>query len=434
MSDVNSKMLPYRNGQGIKRLAAASPVWPSAPRRNGAGRTHTLITGGAGFIGTNLAERLLSDGKPVLIYDNLSRPGVRQNLEWLRRRHGHLVRVEQADVRDLNSLRRAVRGASQVFHFAAQVAVTSSLEEPILDFEINARGTLNLLEALRALDAPPPLLFTSTNKVYGDLGQIKLRTSAGRYEPEDAGVRAHGFSEAQSLHFHSPYGCSKGTACQYVLDYARTFGLRTVVFRMSCIYGLHQFGNEDQGWVAHFMIRALENEPITIYGDGRQVRDVLFIDDLVNAFLLAQENIDELSGQAFNMGGGARNTLSLIELIDLIAELRGARPEVRFANWRPADQRYYVSDTRKFSGITRWAPSVSVREGVARLHRWLAEFRRSAPLRADADHVTGRNGTAVRLSINGNGAARSKLLRSKPLPQTIHGTIKRTGRKLAHAL
>lgn len=336
---------------------------------------YTLITGGAGFIGTNLAHRLLSEGRPVLLYDNLSRPGVEHNLKWLRETHGRLLRFEHGDVRDRSSLIRVVRNASQVFHFAAQVAVTTSLDDPTFDFEVNARGTLNLLEALRELKEPPPLVFTSTNKVYGEMSDVKLRTNARRYEPEDAFTRAHGFSESRCIHFHSPYGCSKGCAEQYVLDYARTFDLRTAVFRMSCIYGLHQFGNEDQGWVAHFLIRALDRKPITIYGDGRQVRDILFIEDLVEAFLLAQKNIHSISGEVFNMGGGPANTVSLLELIHLIGELRHEPPEIRFAGWRTADQQYYVSDTRKFSAATGWSQKVCAREGVARLLEWLREFR-----------------------------------------------------------
>jgi CDP-paratose 2-epimerase len=344
--------------------------------RNGAGSNRpALITGGAGFIGTNLAHRLLSEGRPVVIYDNLSRAGVEQNLAWLQEEHGDLVQFQLGDTRNRETLRKAVQNVSQVFHFAAQVAVTTSLDDPIDDFEVNARGTLNLLEAMRSLDEPPSIIFTSTNKVYGEMRDVRLRMNDGRYEPEDRRTREHGFNEDRCLHFHSPYGCSKGCAEQYVLDYARTFGMRAAVFRMSCIYGLHQFGNEDQGWVAHFLIQALKDEPITIYGDGRQVRDILFVEDLVEAFLTAQENIDSLSGQAFNIGGGPRNTISLLELLDLIGELQGRRPEVRFGAWRSADQQYYVSDTRRFSAATEWRQQVGVSEGVGRLYEWLREFR-----------------------------------------------------------
>ena len=344
-----------------------------AKRRNHRSQPHrTLITGGAGFIGTNLADRLLTSGKPVLIYDDLSRPGVERNLRWLREQHGDLVHVEVADVRDRQTLRRAVRQADQVFHFAAQVAVTTSLTDPLRDFEINVGGTLNLLEEVRALETPPPLLFTSTNKVYGSLSDLPLEKIGSRYQPLDTNLRT-GVSEDRRLDFHSPYGCSKGSADQYVLDYARTFGLPAVVFRMSCIYGLHQMGTEDQGWVAHFLIRAREGKPLVLYGDGMQVRDILFIDDLVDAFLLAHANIHTLSGEAFNIGGGLGNTLSLLELLDIIAAIHGTRPKARMEEWRCADQRYYVSDTRKFKAATGWSPKVNARQGVERLYRWLSE-------------------------------------------------------------
>jgi CDP-paratose 2-epimerase len=377
-------------------------------KRGDTGQRPTLITGGAGFIGTNLAHRILSEGKPVLIYDSLSRAGVEQNLAWLRREHGDLVQFELADTRNREALRKAVQRASQVFHFAAQVAVTTSLEDPIDDFEINAHGTLNLLEAMRALDNPPPLVFTSTNKVYGEMQDVKLRVHRGRYEPEDPQIRENGFSEERCVHFHSPYGCSKGCAEQYVLDYARTFGMRTAVFRMSCIYGLHQFGNEDQGWVAHFLIRALEGKPITIYGDGRQVRDVLFVEDLVNAFLRAQENIESLSGRAFNIGGGPLNTISLLELMELIGELHGRKPETRFDAWRSADQQYYVSDTRQFSEATGWHQQIGVREGVTRLYEWLKQFRATtAPVVRLAPPSRRRNGKAG-FKLNGKNGARAE--------------------------
>src|SRR4051812_3146314 len=319
-----------------------------------------LTTGGCGFIGTNLAHRILSSGQPVLLFDNLSRPGVERNLAWLHKTHGDLTRIEAADVQDPHVLRAAVGRASQVFHFAAQVAVTTSLVNAIHDFEVTARATLTLLEATRAQAAPPPLVFTSTNKVYGGLPDVKMRVAEGgkRYEPDDEQIRNNGIGESRPLDFHSPYGCSKGTADQYVIDYARTFGLPAAVFRMSCIYGPHQFGTEDQGWVAHFLIRALKGEPITIYGDGMQVRDILFADDLVDAFLLAQAEMPRLSGQAFNVGGGPENVISLIDLLDMIEQLDGRRPNVRYGAWRPGDQRYYVSDTRKLQEMTGWRAKV----------------------------------------------------------------------------
>jgi CDP-paratose 2-epimerase len=255
------------------------------------------------------------------------------------------------------------------------VAVTTSLEDPFDDFDVNVRGTLNVLEAVRAQNSPPALLFTSTNKVYGGMPDVGLRRHGERYEPRDGAVRACGFGETRPLDFHSPYGCSKGAADQYVLDYARSFGLRTALFRMSCIYGPHQFGTEDQGWVAHFLIRALEEEPITLYGDGMQVRDVLYVEDLVRAFLVAEKHIGTIAGQAFNMGGGPDNTVSLLELLDLIASLHGSRPQVLYEDWRTGDQRYYVSDFSKFKAATGWRPLVNVREGVGNLYNWLLESR-----------------------------------------------------------
>jgi CDP-paratose 2-epimerase len=347
----------------------------SPPRTARQSSDRILITGGSGFVGTNLAHRLLSAGRPVLLFDNLARPGVEQNLRWLRDTHGDLVQVIISDIRNAQAVHQAVQQSSEVFHFAAQVAVTTSLTDPIEDFEVNARGTLNVLEAIRAQPTPPPLVFTSTNKVYGALTDVGLRCRNLRHEPTDPTLRQTGVSESRPLDFHSPYGCSKGTADQYVLDYARTYGIPSIVFRMSCIYGAHQFGTEDQGWVAHFLIQALEGRPITLYGDGRQVRDILSVDDLVNAFLLAQEHMATQTGQAFNIGGGPQNTVSLLELLDLIGELLGRKPDFRFDEWRTGDQRYYVSDTRKFEAATGWKPCTSIPDGLECLLRWLVDTR-----------------------------------------------------------
>lgn len=339
-----------------------------------------LITGGAGFIGSALADRFLRQGQPVIVFDDLSRAHVSRNVEHLQGRHGAKVDVVIADVRDARAVREAVERASFVYHFAAQVAVTTSLADPVRDFEVNARGTLNVLEALRAMDRPPPLLFASTNKVYGALPDLPLERCGERYQPVSEDARDYGISEAQPLDFHSPYGCSKGAADQYVLDYARTFGLKAVVFRMSCIYGPRQIGSEDQGWIAHFITRALRREPITLYGDGLQVRDVLFIDDLVDAFLIARRDIRRATGHAFNIGGGPASALSLLELLDLITELDGRRPAITLAPWRPGDQRYYVSDARAFQTLTGWTPRVRVREGLRALHRWLLSVKEQKEL------------------------------------------------------
>jgi CDP-paratose 2-epimerase len=335
--------------------------------------TRALVTGGAGFIGTNLADRLLRDGQRVRVVDNLSRPGVGRNLAWLRERHGERLEVLRGDLRDRAIAAEAVRGVDSVFHLAAQVAVTTSLDEPIHDFEVNLGATINVLEAARSSPRPPAVLFTSTNKVYGGLEDVELRESGGRYEPVAGAIRRAGISEERPLDFSTPYGCSKGAADQYVLDYAKSFGLRSAVFRMSCIYGPHQCGNEDQGWVAHFAISALDGAPITLYGDGNQVRDVLFVEDLVEAFLLARENIDAIGGRAYNMGGGPENAVSLLEVIERIGELHGAAPVASFGPWRQGDQRYYVSDTRRFQRDTGWRPRVGAEAGIERLYGWLRE-------------------------------------------------------------
>jgi CDP-paratose 2-epimerase len=309
----------------------------------------------------------------VLLLDSLSRPGVERNLRWLLETHGDLLDIEVPDVRNFAAIKSAVNRAAQVFHFAAQVAVTGSLINPFHDFEVNARGTLNVLEAIRSAPDPPPLVFTSTNKVYGCLADIKFLKDGSRYVPADVQLHSHGIDETRRLDFHSPYGCSKGSADQYVLDYVRTYGIPAVVFRMSCIYGPRQFGNEDQGWLAHFVIRSIAGQPITIYGDGLQVRDVLFVDDLIDAFLLVQQRIERLSGAVFNIGGGPANTISLLELVDLITELHGGDRALRFSKWREADQRYYVSDIRRFSEATGWSPQTNVRAGVKKLYDWLLD-------------------------------------------------------------
>jgi CDP-paratose 2-epimerase len=341
------------------------------PQRRGP----VLITGGAGFIGTNLADRLLRDGRAVRIYDTLSRPGAKQNLRWLRSVHGSRFQFDCGDVRSAAGIRAALCDIGTVFHLAAQVAVTTSLGDPRHDFEVNAAGTLNLLEEIRRTSRPIGLIFTSTNKVYGALDDIALTASATRYEPAAA---LSGIDEARPLNFHSPYGCSKGAADQYVLDYARGYGVNAAVFRMSCIYGPHQHGTEDQGWVAHFLIHARRNSPITIYGDGRQVRDILYIDDLTDALLRAEKHLPEIAGEAFNIGGGSENTLSLRELINEIASFNGSPPAITYGSWRAGDQRWYVSDTGKFERSTGWRPKTRVLQGLRRLQTWVSAGDRGA--------------------------------------------------------
>jgi CDP-paratose 2-epimerase len=368
---------------------------------NGAERW-ALVTGGAGFVGSNLVNRLAGEGRRVRILDNLSRPGVERNADWLRRQHGGRIELLRADVRDEAALEQALRGVDTVFHFAAQVAVTTSLDDPRDDFQVNLGGTFGLLEAVRRRPRPPRLFFTSTNKVYGSLPDVELRRDAQRYAPAREEVHGRGISEARPLDFHSPYGCSKGAADQYVLDYSRSFGLETVVFRMSCIYGPRQFGTEDQGWVAYFLLRALAGKPITLYGDGRQVRDILFVEDLVEAFRRAERRLPEIAGHAFNVGGGPENTISLLELLDLIAELTGRRPEVEHAPWRTGDQRYYVSDTRRLQELTGWRPRVGVRQGVARLLAWLRQLSAPAAVR----RPLGAPGRRPEVAVGGVGGLR----------------------------
>jgi CDP-paratose 2-epimerase len=334
-------------------------------------RKPVLITGGAGFIGTNLADRLLADGQPVLVFDNLSRPGVSENLAWLRDRHGAHMDAQVADIRDTLLVRRAVRRSCRVFHLAAQVAVTTSIHDPIQDFEVNARGTLNVLEAIRAMPVPPPLLYASTSKIYGTLAGVALVNHDGRHLPRDPALRAAGIAEDQPLDFHSPYGCSKGAADQYVLDYARMHHLPAVVFRLSSIYGPHQCASEDQGWIAHFLVRTLRGESITVYGDGRQVRDALHVDDLVEAMCRAHVRLDEVVGRPYNIGGGVANAVSVRDLVDLARRLHGSAPDVRFGPWRLADQRYYVADVGAFARAVGWRPRIGVEEGVRRLYEVL---------------------------------------------------------------
>jgi CDP-paratose 2-epimerase len=337
-----------------------------------------LITGGAGFVGTNTAHRLLSAGRGVRILDDLSRPGVETNLEWLADQHGSRLEVEIGDVRNRDTVRRALRGVHSVYHFAAQVAVTTSLQAPMDDAAVNLLGTLNVLEEARTRPRPPAIIFTSTNKVYGSLPDVDLVENDRRYEPRDPGLRATGVGEARPLDFCTPYGCSKGAADQYVLDWSTSFAVPTVVFRMSCIYGPHQCGTEDQGWVAHFLISGVDDRPITIYGTGKQVRDVLYVNDLVDALLLAGDRAGELAGTAFNIGGGPANAVSLLEVLEIIGEQCGRRPDVRSRDWRAGDQRYYVSDTSAFTRATGWAPRVDPAQGIGALYSWLTGDRSSA--------------------------------------------------------
>ena len=352
------------------------------------GRRPVLVTGGAGFIGSNLADRLARDGHDVLVLDAIARAGVERNLAWLRKRHPHKVSVVTADVRDQDAVGEAVRDAQAVFHMAAQVAVTTSLVDPRDDFETNVRGTLNVLEAVRARGQTVPVIFASTNKVYGDLADVALDKVEDAYTPRDSEVRERGIGENRPLDFHTPYGCSKGAADQYVLDYARSFDVPTCVLRMSCIYGPRQMGTEDQGWVAHFLIRALDGEPISIYGDGCQVRDVMDVSDAIEAYLAAWRSIARVRGRAFNLGGGPQNAISLRQLVRHIEGLIGRRVATAYSDWRAGDQRYYVSDTRLAAAELGLKAPTPWRSGVAALCRWLQDergARDAAPARVRAE-------------------------------------------------
>ena len=328
-----------------------------------------LVTGGAGFIGCNVVRRLLAASHDVVVLDDLSRRGARENLDWIRTL-GSVAFIRQ-DIRDAAGVQKAMsehRDSDVVLHLAGQVAVTTSVTDPRTDFEINAGGTFNLLEAVRRAAPDAVFLYASTNKVYGNLEHEKVELRTGRYAYRDL---ERGVAETAPLDFHSPYGCSKGAADQYVRDYARIYGLRTVVFRQSCIYGERQFGIEDQGWVAWFTIAALLGKRFTIFGDGRQVRDVLFVDDLAECYLQAVQGIEQTAGRVYNIGGGPANQLALLELVDLLGKRIGRKLDPPFADWRPGDQKVFVCDVSRAHKDFGWAPRISVGTGVERLAGWV---------------------------------------------------------------
>ncbi len=329
-----------------------------------------LITGGAGFIGTNLADYYLKDNH-VIILDNLSRPHVEDNLSWLQSQpYQANLEFVHADVRDAQALEKVVSQSHTIFHEAGQTAVTTSLVNPSEDFSVNALGSLTLLESVRLNNPSASVIFASTNKVYGNLDSFTLAEREKRYEA--TGTQA--VSESQPLDFHSPYGCSKGSADQYVRDYARSFGLKTVVFRQSCIYGVHQMGVEDQGWVAHFAAKAIKHEPITIFGNGKQVRDLLYIGDLVRAYDLAVKSIDQVSGEIYNIGGGINNAFSLLEVIAFLEVALGYKLEISFSPERVGDQKYYVSDFSKATKDFNWQASTEFESGLNNLIAWLINY------------------------------------------------------------
>lgn len=333
-----------------------------------------LITGGAGFIGVNAARRFLSRGWEVTILDDFSRHATDTNMALFENEHPGRCRVVRADVSvDFETLRKEVERHDTVVHLAAQVAVTTSLTDPRRDFEVNAIGTFNVLEAIRLSRSKPTLLFSSTNKVYGSLPHLPVTELNSRYVFSDPKLNEHGVSELEALDFHSPYGCSKGCADQYVIDYGRIYGLKTVVFRQSCIYGRYQFGVEDQGWVAWFAIAALSGKDITIYGDGKQVRDILYVDDLTALYAAAIEQADRVCGRAYNVGGGPANTLSLLELLSILDTEYGLRPRIGYAEPRAGDQYIFVADVRLLAKEIGWQPVTSPQEGIGKMMAWLQE-------------------------------------------------------------
>jgi CDP-paratose 2-epimerase len=342
-----------------------------------------LIVGGAGFIGVNAASYFLSKGHRVIVFDNLSRLGTRSNLDWLRKRGTRNLTFIKGDIRDDKAVKRLYTRFKQldvVLHLAAQVAVTTSVKNPREDFDINALGTFNLLDGIREvykLPSPPKgkrklpfFIFASTNKVYGGMEDISIVERKGRYQYQSL---PNGIPENRLLDFHSPYGCSKGAADQYVIDYSRIYGIQTVSLRQSCIYGYRQFGVEDQGWVAWFIIASVLGRRITIFGDGKQVRDVLFVEDLIDAYQKAIQHRDRVSGKAYNIGGGPRQQMSLLELIRFIEEWRGIKIPLRFSDWRPGDQPVFVSDIRRAYKDFGWRPKTPVRAGVKKLYDWVVE-------------------------------------------------------------
>ncbi len=333
-----------------------------------------LITGGAGFIGCHAAAALHGAGHRVVLVDNLSRRGAESNLAWLRDQG--VTDFVKTDVRDAKAVSEVVArhaDADAVLHLAGQVAVTTSVTDPRSDFEINALGTFNVLEAVRTdAGGRPAVLYSSTNKVYGNLEHVRVVERDGRYAYED---RPDGVDESEPLDFHSPYGCSKGAGDQYVRDYARIYGMKTVVFRQSCIYGTRQFGIEDQGWVAWFCVAVTTGQPFTIFGDGKQIRDALWVGDLIDAYAAALERIDSVSGEVFNIGGGPANTLSLRELVARLETSSGRTLKPPFSDWRPGDQRVFVADVRKAGRLLGWRPKVSVESGVDRLIAWVRDNR-----------------------------------------------------------
>lgn len=334
---------------------------------------NVLITGGAGFIGINVAEKLLKSGSKVAILDNLSRRGSESNLQWLKKVGNY--DFYNADITNFNEISKIIKKNHYdgIIHLAAQVAVTTSVVNPRLDFNTNALGTFNLLEAIRLFNPDTTLLYSSTNKVYGDLKKLRIDELDKRYHLYDL---PHGISESQALDFYSPYGCSKGAADQYVLDYCKIYGIKTAVFRQSCIYGPRQFGIEDQGWVAWFIMAHLFNKGIKIYGNGKQVRDVLYVKDLVDLYLEAMEKIDSIKGCAFNIGGGQNNSLSILEFMEWLGDISNRIVKYDFESWRPGDQLLFISDNQLITKKIGWKPTINYHQGLRSLFDWIVDNKK----------------------------------------------------------
>lgn len=329
-----------------------------------------FISGGAGFIGSNVANFHLNKGDFVTVFDNLSRAGTEKNIKWLKaHKNKKNLKFIKGDIRDSNKLNKSVSNFDVIYHLAAQVAVTTSMTDPRSDFEINALGTFNMLEAFRLKSSKAIFIYSSTNKVYGNLEDLNCIVKKGRYVFANKKY-SKGVSEERGIDFHSPYGCSKGAGDQYVRDYGRVFNLNTLVFRQSCIYGQRQFGNEDQGWVIHFVRTILNNGTLKLFGDGMQVRDILHVDDLINAYQLAIKNTKVSRGEIYNIGGGVENSISLLELVSILQSKVSHKIKLKHFDWREGDQKIYISDNTKLKNKLNWKPLINKESGIDMLIDW----------------------------------------------------------------
>jgi len=333
-----------------------------------------LVTGGCGFLGSNLSSEIIRRDEELVVFDNLYRFGSSENLGWLKKQGD--FKFIHGDVRNINDIESVIKQEKPdvIFHLAGQVAMTTSLQNPRLDFEVNTLGTFNLLEAIRKYSPESIIIYSSTNKVYGDLEWVRYEEKETRYITPDF---SNGFDESLKLDFHSPYGCSKGAADQYMLDYARMYNLKTVVFRHSSMYGGRQFATYDQGWVGWFCQKAIEikngmlKDPLAIHGTGKQVRDILYADDVVRLYFSATEHIDKAKGQAFNIGGGMENSLSLLELFETLEKQLGIEMRYKKLPWRESDQKVFVADIGKAKALLNWEPTINKNDGMQKILGWV---------------------------------------------------------------